>query len=327
MSSRHPKNIGKTPKNRPRRTESTPPQPEAQKISLAAYIRTIICLVALAGCTQEPKGCVDVPQLVKDYIGESGDGEKYPPMEKGIKLHDPSGDFYVYHLGGFLRHIIIYIHGFDGDDPSFLDNLKFWTVKDCKGAWTLDDFWKKGQLEEKFKESGVDALIIVPDTTICNFGLKNKRRPNLASMVRLAREKLGIKSEDIDWTLIAHSGGGLIGRPELKNPKIRNFFSLDTLNDQSTTDIENWLKNERNRLILIASTDPSSPKSVARTKKLADKFGAKPYPEIPSKPSSEQCRAKVTYIESPETHGNTKRLIPSAARMAKRCQWHGTRNK
>ena len=144
-------------------------------------------------------------------------------------------------------------------------------------------------------------------------------------MVRLAREKLGIKSEDIDWTLIAHSGGGLIGRPELKNPKIRNFFSLDTLNDQSTTDIENWLKNERNRLILVATKTQSG--SIERTKKLADKFGATPYSEIPSDPSSEQCRAKVTYIESPETHGNTKRLIPSAARMAKRCQWQGNRNK
>jgi len=327
MSSKHLKSTDQTPEKRPKRAESAPLPPETQKVSLATYVRAIICLVALGGCAQEQKGCVDVPQLVKDYIGESGDGEKYPPMEKGIKLHDKSGDFYVYHLGGFLRHIIIYIHGFDGDDPSFLDNLKFWKTKDCKGAWILDDFWIKGQLEERFRESGVDALIIVPDTTICNFGLKNKRRPNLASMVRLAREKLGIKSEDIDWTLMAHSGGGFIGRPELKNPKIRNFFSLDTLNDESTADIEKWLKNERNRLILVASTAPSSPKSVPRTKKLANKFNAKPYAEIPSNPSDEQCRAKVTYIESPETHGNTKRLIPSAARMAKRCQWQGNRNK
>jgi len=323
MSSKHLKSIGQTPENRPKRAEGMPLPPEAQKVSLATYVRAIICLAAIGGCTQKQKGCVDVPQLVKDSFGGiSGKGA----MEKGVKLPDKSGDFYMWHPGGSLEHTVAHFHGFEGEGPNLLDSLSnflFKKPKKCKGKWTLDNFWTDGNLEAKFREGDFDALYMAVDTPNCNYEI-GRRRPNLSNMNKMAREKGGIKSEDIDWTLMAHSGGGYTARLNLKNPKVRNFVSLDTIYAGSTADLENWLKNERNRLILVATKTQSG--SIERTKKLADKFGATPYSEIPSDPSSEQCRAKVTYIESPETHGNTKKLIPPALRMIKHCRWHGTRN-
>jgi len=324
MSSKHLKSIGQTPENRPKRAEGMPLPPEAQKVSLATYVRAIICLAAIGGCTQEPKGCVDVPQLVKDsfkgMVGEEG-------IKKCEKLHDKSGDFYACYPIGDANHSVMHFHGFEGEGPGLLDDIKsfiFKKPKKCKGKWTLDEFLKDGNLEGKFRESNFNAVFSAVDTPNCNYEI-GRRRPNLSSMNKMAREKGGIKSEDIDWTLTAHSGGGYTARLNLKNPKVRNFVSLDTIYAGSTADLENWLKNERNRLILVATKTQSG--SIERTKKLADKFGATPYSEIPSDPSIGQCMAKVTYIESPETHGNTKKLIPSALRMIKHCRWHGTRNK
>ena len=323
MSSKHLKNTSKPDTYRPKSAEGLPLPPEAQKVSLASIVRTIICIVALGGCTQKQKGCVDVPQLAKDsfkgMVGEEG-------VKKCEKLHDKSGDFYACYPIGNAEHSVMHFHGFEGEGPGILDDITsiiFKKPKKCKGKWVLDDFWKDGNLEGKFRESNFNAVLMAVDSPNCNYET-GRRRSNLVNMNRMAREKGGIKSEDIDWTLTAHSGGGYTARLYLKNPKVRNLVSLDTIYAGSTADIENWLKNERNRLILVATKTQSG--SIERTKRLADKFGATPYSDIPLEPSFEQCRAKVTYIESPETHGGTKKLLPSALKMIKHCRWHGTRN-
>jgi hypothetical protein len=234
-----------------------------------------------------------------DLSDDDEPGETHPETDnEKIRLESPKfGTVYAWHpeYRGDLNHVVVYFHG--------------------HADWSVDDFWKNGDLRNQFQRSGLKALFIVPESAKNN---GDKKQTNVNGILEFVQKETGIDT-DKNITVVAHSGGGFTVPYWIQDKRVKNVILLDAL-DKTEQPLHNWLKTDERRLILVASV-MSGYRS--RNEDFAKEYdSSKSFTEIPEDPDSETLSAKVIRVETKESHSSlvyNKKQIPAALKFLASC--------
>jgi hypothetical protein len=189
------------------------------------------------------------------------------------------GPVHVWRPGGYHAQsagVVVYVHGYYTD---------------------VDGAWREHRLAHQFRESGQNALFIVPEAPAANE--EPVKWENVGELLQAVRQKTRERVPGGALAVVGHSGAVRTLIKWLDSPRLSYLVLLDALYG-STEEIRAWVEGARGRLVVIAQDTLDKAEPFIRTLKYAAKRVTIPDGYMDFTPR--ERRARVLYLRSQYGH-------------------------